>query len=75
MSDSVVVSIFQKTNIAEINSLRLFDYEDSLNHYFSDGNSSDFCQKYFKWFDFTKFEKDNNSFLKDFERLYYDIFF
>ena len=75
MSDSVVVSIFQKINIAEINNLRLFDYETSLNHYFSDNNSSSFCQRYFKWFDYTKFEKNNNSFLKDFERFYNDFFF
>ena len=75
MYDSVVVSIFQKTNIAEINSRRLFDYENSLNHYFNDVNSSNFCQKYFKWFDYKKFGKNNNSFLKDFERSFYDIFF
>lgn len=75
MSDSVIVSIFQKTNIAEINSLRLFDYENSLNQYFSHENSSNFCQKYFKWFDYAKIGKNNNSFLKDFERSFYDIFF
>ncbi|MFX1320189.1 MAG: hypothetical protein ACFFAQ_00965 [Promethearchaeota archaeon] len=68
MSDSVVMSIFQKTNIAEINSMRLFDYENSLYNYFSDNNSSNFCQRYFKWFEHTKFDKTNNSFLSDFEK-------
>ena len=75
MSNSVVVSIFQKANIAEINNLRLYDYENSLNYYFSNKNSSNFCNRYFKWFDYTKFEKNNNSFLKDFERFYNDFFF
>lgn len=75
MSDSVVMSIFQKTNIAELNSLRLFDYENSLHNYFSDENSSNFCQRYFKWFESTKFDKTYNSFLNDFEKWFYDFFF
>ncbi len=75
MSDSVVISIFNKTNIAEINSLRLFDYENSLYNYFSDKNSSNFCQRYFKWFESTKFYKTYNSFLNDFEKWFYDFFF
>jgi len=66
MSDSIVVSIFQKTNIAEINSSKLFEYENSLNSYFSNENNSNLSQRYFKWFDYTKFEKINNSTLKDF---------
>ena len=68
MSDSVVISIFQKNNIAELNSLRLFDYENSLRNYFSDKDSPNFCQRYFKWFEHTKFDKTNNSFLSDFEK-------
>jgi hypothetical protein len=68
MSDSVVVSIFQKSNIAEINSMRLFDYENSLYNYFNDENSSTICQRYFKWFEHTKFDKTNNSFISDFEK-------
>jgi len=75
MSDSVILSIFQKTNIAEINSLKLYDYENSLTNYFSNSNNSNFYQRYFKWFDHTKFEKTNNSFLKDFKKCFCDFFF
>jgi len=75
MSDSVILSIFQKTNIAEINSLKLNDYENSLTNYFSNSNNSNFYQRYFKWFDHTKFEKTNNSFLKDFKKWFCDFFF
>lgn len=75
MSDSVILSIFQKTNIAEINSLKLNDYENSLTNYFSNSNNSNFYQRYFKWFDHTKFEKTNNSFLNDFKKWFCDFFF
>ena len=75
MSDSVILSIFQKTNIAEINSLKLYDYENSLTNYFSNSNNSNFYQRYFKWFDHTKFEKTNNSFLQDFKKCFCDFFF
>ena len=74
MSDSVVISIFQKTNIAELNSLKLVDYENSLNNYLSDQNSSNFCHRYFKWFEHTKFDKANNSFLNEFDKWFYDFF-
>ena len=75
MTESAVVSIFQIINIAEINSLSLSDYENSLNNYFSDRNSSNFYQRYFKWFDHIKFEKTNPSFLKDFDKWFCDFFF
>ncbi|MFX0043650.1 MAG: hypothetical protein ACFE8L_12130, partial [Candidatus Hodarchaeota archaeon] len=54
-------------NIAEINSIKLFDYEDSLYNYFKDEDISDFCQRYFRWFEPTKFGKTNNPFLSDFK--------
>jgi hypothetical protein len=73
MSDSVVISLFQKVNIAELNSLRLFDYEDSLNNYFSNNNSSNLCQQYFKWFEHTKFN-ETNSHMNYFEKWFYDFF-
>ncbi|MFX1316623.1 MAG: hypothetical protein ACFE9T_12220 [Promethearchaeota archaeon] len=74
MSGSVVISIFQKINIAELNSLSLFDFENSLKTYFSDESSSNFCQRYFKWFEYTKFDKTNNSFLNEFDKWFYDFF-
>lgn len=75
MIESVVSSLFQITNIAEINSLSLFDYENSIYNYFSDKNSSNFYQQYFKWFSNNKFEKTNTSFIKDFDKWFSDFFF
>ncbi len=75
MTESIVASIFQINNIAEINSLSLFDYENSIINYFSDNNSSNFYQQYFKWFNHFKFEKTNTFFLKDFEKWFRDFFF
>ena len=74
MTESVIVSIFQITDIAEINSLSLFDFGNSLNTYFKDTNSSTFCHRYFKWFEHSKFDKTNNSHLKDFDNWLYDFF-
>lgn len=75
MLDSIVIDVFQKTNIAEINSLKLFDYENSLNNYFNNHNNSSIYQKYFEWFDNPKYEKNNNSFLKDFKKSFCEFFF
>ncbi|MFX1432002.1 MAG: hypothetical protein ACFFCY_17680 [Promethearchaeota archaeon] len=75
MIDSIIVSTYQKTDIAEINSLKLSDYENSLNNYFIDDNNSSMNQKYFKWFNNPKFDKINNSFLKDFENWFSNYFF
>lgn len=72
MSDSIIVSMFQKANIAEINSLKLFDYEDSFMDYFN--NNSNSYQQYFKWFDTPKFKKANNSYLKDFRKWFSEYF-
>ena len=74
MTESEILSIYQITNIAEVNSLSLFDYGNSLNDFFKDKNSSNICHQYFKWFDHRKFDKTNNSFLKDFEKYFYDFF-
>ena len=74
MSDSVVKSIFQKINIAELNSLRLFDYENSLYNYLRDDKSSNLSLRYFKWFEHTKFDETNNSYVNDFEKWFYDFF-
>lgn len=74
MIDSVSILTFQITSIAEINSSKLLDYEQSLNYYFSDNSNSKFYQRYFKWFDHSKFEKINNSFLMEFEQWFYDFF-
>jgi len=75
MTESIVASIFEITNIAEINSLSLSDYENSIDNYFSDNNSPNFYQRYFKWFNHFKFEKTNTSFLKDFDKWLHDFFF
>lgn len=75
MTESVVVSIFQINDIAEINNSSLFDYENSINNYFSDNHSPNFYQQYFKWFNHDEFEKTNTSFLKDFNKWFHDFFF
>ncbi|MFX0004436.1 MAG: hypothetical protein ACFE9C_11610 [Candidatus Hodarchaeota archaeon] len=75
MIDSIIVSVFQKTDIAEINSLKLYDYEHSLNNYFIEDKNSSINQQYFEWFSNPKFEKTNNSFLKDFNKWFIDYFF
>ncbi len=75
MTESIIAAIFQITNIAEINSLSLSDYENSIYNYFSDNNSSNFYQRYFKWFNNLKFEKTNTSFLKDFDKWFHEFFF
>ncbi len=75
MLDSVILSIYQKTNIAEINSLKLRDYENSHTNYFSNSINSNFYQRYFKGFDHTKFEKTDNSFLEDYKKWFREFFF
>jgi len=75
MIDSIIVSVFQKTDIAEINSLKLYDYENSFNNYFVDSNNSSINLQYFKWFNNPKFKKTDNSFLKDFKEWFSNYFF
>ena len=75
MFDSVILSIFQKTNIAEISSLTLYDYEKSHTNYFYNSLNSKPYQRYFKWFDHTKFEKTNSSFLEDYKKWFCEFFF
>ena len=74
MIDSIIIVAFQITDVAEVNSLKLFDYEQSLNYHFSHESNSKFYQRYFKSLDRSKFEKTNNSFLRDFEQWFYDFF-
>ncbi len=75
MLNSVIIDIFQKADIAEINSLKLYDYENSLNNYFNNETNSDFYRRYFKWFETPRFKKLNNSYLKDFRKWFSDYFF
>lgn len=75
MTKSAVASIFQINNIAELNSLSLLDYGNSIDSYFNDKNRKDFNQRYFKWFKNSKFEKTKTSFLKDFDKWFYEFFF
>jgi hypothetical protein len=75
MSDSMLLSIFEKTTIAEINSFKLNDYESSLHNYFTNNNSSDFYQGFFKFFDSVLFEEINNSFLKEYKKWFCSYFF
>jgi hypothetical protein len=75
MTESFVVSIFQINNIAEVNSLSLSDYENSINNYFNNSNSSNFYQRYFKRFNHIKFEKTDTTFLKDFNKWFQEYFF
>jgi hypothetical protein len=74
MTESIIISIFQEANIAEINSLSLSDYGNSINNYFSDKNNTDFYKQYFKWFSHIKFEKTNTSSLKYFKKSFQDFF-
>jgi len=67
--------IFQKSYIAELNSLLLFDYERSFKKYYNKNKNSNFFSKFFKWFDNSKFDKINNSFLNDFEVSFNNFFF
>ena len=67
MFDSDNSLIFQKSYIAELNSMLLFDYGHSLEKYYNGKKRSNFHSQFFKWFDHSKFDKTDNSFLNDFE--------
>lgn len=73
MPDSDNSLIFQKSNIAELNSMLLFDYEFSLKKYYNGKKSSHFYVEFFKWFDHSKFDKTNNYFLNDFEDYFFNF--
>ncbi|NVM35744.1 MAG: hypothetical protein HWN81_09125 [Candidatus Lokiarchaeota archaeon] len=73
MYDSDNSLIFQKSNIAELNSMLLFDYGNSLKKYYNGKKRSHIHSKFFKWFDHSKFDKTNNSFLNDFEDYFYNF--
>ena len=74
MTESGFISIFHMADVAEVNSLSLFDYETSLNNYFNSNNSPTFCQQYFKWFDHSKFDTTINKYLNDFDKWFHDFF-
>lgn len=75
MTETDITSIFEITNIAEINSLSLIEYKTSINNYFEDNENSDLYKQYYKWFNNTKYEKTNSSFLKEFNKSFQDFFF
>lgn len=75
MSDIENILVFQKSYIAELNSLLLFDYGNSFKKYYNKEKRSSFSSKFFKWFDHSKFDKTNNSFLNDFEVYFNNFFF
>ncbi|MFW9829333.1 MAG: hypothetical protein ACFFEY_17295 [Candidatus Thorarchaeota archaeon] len=75
MTESIYMSIFKKTTIAEINSLKLFDYESSLNNYFEENNHSKFDQGYFKLYDNGLPQEIQNSLLKEYEEWFCKYFF
>lgn len=73
MSDSDNSLIFQKSYIAELNSMLLFDYGHSLEKYYNSKKRSNFHSQFFKWFDHSKFDKSNKSFLNDFEDYFFNF--
>jgi hypothetical protein len=75
MTETETTSIFEITNIAELNSLSLYEYGDSINNYFDERKNSNFYQRYFKWFNNSNFEKSNTSFLKDYNKSFQEFFF
>ncbi len=75
MTETEIISIYDVADIAEINSLSLNEYGTSLNNYFGDKKNSNFYKRYYKWFDNSKFEKTNTSFLKEFNKSFRDFFF
>jgi hypothetical protein len=75
MTESIYISIFKKTAIAEINSLKLSDYKRSLNNYFENNNDSKFDQGYFKFYTNTLPEEIQNSLLKEYEEWLCKYFF
>ncbi len=75
MLNSTIVSIFETSDIAEMNSMKLYEYGDSLNNYFNNTNNSSAFKQYFKWFEYPKFKKANNSLLKDFKKSFCEFFF
>jgi hypothetical protein len=75
MPESLVVSIFYTNNIAELNSLSLTDYENSINNYFNTVNGSNFHRRYFKWFENAKFNTANTPFLNEFDEWFQEFFF
>ncbi|MFX1567472.1 MAG: hypothetical protein ACFFCV_03795 [Promethearchaeota archaeon] len=74
MTETEISSIFEITDIAEINSLSLNEYGTSINNYFGDKQNSDLYKRYYEWFDHSKFEKINTTFLKEFNKSFQDFF-
>jgi hypothetical protein len=74
MTEIEYLSIFEITEIAEINSLSLYEYGTSINKYFNEKQDSNFYQQYFGWFEYSQFEKTNTSFIKEFNKSFRDYF-
>lgn len=75
MLNATILSIFKTTDIAEMNSQKLYEYGNSLNNYFNNTNNSSTYKQYYKWFEKPKLEKSNNSLLKDFKKSFCEFFF
>lgn len=75
MLKSVIISVFEANNVAEMNCPKLYEYGDSLNNYFNNTNNSNAYKQYFKWFERPKLENTNNSLLKDYKKSFCDFFF
>lgn len=68
MIETEIGSIFEIIDIAEINSLSLIEFGNSINNYFDKKQNSNLYKQYFKWFNNSKFEKTNTTFLKEFNK-------
>jgi len=75
MSDLSAELFFQKSDVAELNSMLLFDYEHSFKKYYNNEKKSNFHVRYFKWFDHSKFDMTENTFLNEFEQHFYKFVF
>jgi hypothetical protein len=75
MSDLISLSLDQKSNIAELNSLSLFDYERAFNKYYNHIKKSKPKSEIYKWFDQLNHQEPNNFFLRDFEDYFMNFIF
>jgi hypothetical protein len=73
MSDSDPIFLHQKSNIAELNSLTLFDYERSFKKHYN--NTKRTNSEFYKWFDHSKFDKSKNFFLNDYKDYFLNVVF
>jgi len=66
---------FDISNIAEINSLSLIDFEKSLNNFFFNHEIPDFSSGFMRNFGTIKFGEIDNSIMKDFEKSLQEFFY